>query len=360
MDVTQWTRPAVLGMAGYAPGEQPQAAERVIKLNTNENPYAPPQAVLDAMGAALGDALRLYPEPDSRSVREAAARAYGHGLQPQQVVAGNGSDDLLTIILRTFVDPGETVAALDPTYTLYEPLVTLQGGRYASAPWREDGGLPVDELAGLRAKVIFVTRPNAPTGHVCALSEVVELCTKTQAHGVVVLDEAYGDFADDHGLGLLPDCPNLIVTRSFSKSMCLAGARIGLGFMSVAIAEQMHKVRDSYNLDRVAQVAATAALDNLDAYAPLIAKIKSERARLTAALRQRGFDAPESQANFVLAKIPAGALDGRGWLAALRQKGILVRYFGHDPRLSDKLRITVGAPHENDALLAAVDGILVG
>ncbi|MBF0285908.1 MAG: histidinol-phosphate transaminase [Magnetococcales bacterium] len=358
MSLQQWVRPEILAMAGYVPGEQPAPGRSFIKLNTNENPYPPPRPVLEAIAANADQRLRLYPEPSSRPVREAAARAYG--LHPDHVVAGNGSDDLLTMILRTFVGPGERVAAPGPTYSLYPELTHLQGGVYVESPWLAEGGLPVAALAEHRAKVTFVTRPNAPTGHVVPLSQVAELCQATAAFGVVVLDEAYVDFAEDHGLGLLVDHPNLLVTRSFSKSFCLAGLRIGLGFMSAELAGQMHKVRDSYNLDRLAQAAAEAALGRLDLYAPLWEAVRLERRRVSEALRQRGFTVGESQANFVLAAIPPGRLDGAGWTGELKNAGILVRYFAADPRLRDRIRITIGLPEEMDRLLDAVDGLLAG
>jgi len=354
MSIEERVRPAIRAMSGYVPGEQPDSQQRVIKLNTNENPYPPPQPVLDAISAAVGEQLRLYPEPGSRPVRQAAARAYG--LDADQVLVGNGSDDLLTIILRTFVDPGQVVAAPDPTYSLYQPLTAIQGGQYSYVPWNEDHQLPVQELAATGARVIFVVRPNAPTGHAIPLEDVRSLCQV--APGVVVLDEAYGDFCRDNGLGLLQDIPNLIVTRSFSKSLSLAGLRIGIAFTSLALARQMHKVRDSYNVDALAQAAATAALDNLHLYRPAIQAVLYQRKRLTEALEERGFKVPPSEANFVLATIPKGRRDGTAWLADLKQRGLLVRYFANHPQLVDKLRISVGSPEEMTALLAVIDDLL--
>ncbi|MBF0369140.1 MAG: histidinol-phosphate transaminase [Magnetococcales bacterium] len=357
MSLHKWVRPNVLALAGYVPGEQPSPRQTLIKLNTNENPFPPPEAVLTAIReTSRGDRLRLYPEPSARLVREAAAAAYG--LSPEEIVVGNGSDDLLTMILRTFVDPGEGVAAPDPTYTLYAPLTQLQGGRFIPVPWAggERFELPISALADTGAKVIFLPRPNAPTGHVNSLEEVARLCQA--APGVVVLDEAYGDFAMDNGLPLLPDHDNLIITRSFSKSLSLAGLRIGLGFMSREIATQMHKVRDSYNLDAVAQAAATAALENLSTCEKNTRIIRQERQRLTQNLQERGFQVIPSQANFILTTIPTGKRDGEGWLADLKTHGFLVRYFGSDPNLADKLRITIGTPEEMDRFLGVVDQLL--
>ncbi|MBF0144338.1 MAG: histidinol-phosphate transaminase [Magnetococcales bacterium] len=354
MEIHRWVRREILEMAGYQPGEQPADGRPLIKLNTNENPSGPPAAVIEAITAATGAALRLYPEPSSRPVREAAARAYG--VEPDQVVVGNGSDDLLTMTLRLFVGPGEVVAAPDPTYTLYAPLTSLQGGSYRAVPWGERLATPVDALAATGAKLIFLTRPNAPTGHAVPLAEVAALCRA--APGVVLLDEAYVDFCHDHGLGLLADHPNLIITRSFSKSLALAGLRVGLAFMAPELAREYHKVRDSYNVNRLSQAGAVAALDNLPAFAPTIARIRTERDRLTQALRNRGFTITPSQANFLLAAIPPASGTGADWVRDLRQAGILVRHFGADPALADALRITIGTPEEMQALVTAVDAIL--
>lgn len=354
MNIRHWVRPDIWEMAGYLPGEQPGAGRPFIKLNTNENPFPPPPAVLQAIIEANLLQLRLYPEPSARPVREATATAYG--VEAAQVLVGNGSDDLLTILLRTFVAPGECVAVPEPTYSLYHSLTQIQGGRFVGIPWDHAWQLPTEALLACRPKLLLIARPNAPTGHAIPLSVVAELCQRTT--GIVVLDEAYVDFADDNGLSLLAAHPNLIIIRTFSKSMALAGMRIGLAFSSVVLAEQMHKVRDSYNVNRLSQVVAVAALQHLKSYQPILQTIRTERDRLTAALRQRGFQVLESQANFVLARVPVGEWGGREWLEALREAGILVRYFGQDPALSNHLRITIGRPEEMAQLLEQVDRLL--
>lgn len=177
--------------------------------------------------------------------------------------------------------------------------------------------------------------------------------------GILVLDEAYVDFAADNGLSLLQHYPNLIITRTFSKSMALAGMRIGLAFTRPELAEQMHKVRDSYNVNQLSQVAAVAALDHLSQYQPILQAIRMERQRLTVALQQRGFQVPESQANFILAQVPANHKGGKAWFEALRNAGILVRYFGSDPRLADHLRITIGRKESMDELVKQIDILLL-
>ncbi|MBF0159321.1 MAG: histidinol-phosphate transaminase [Magnetococcales bacterium] len=354
MNPLSLVRPCVAATEGYVPGEQPSDDQPVLKLNTNENPFAPPPVVMQALHDAINDTLRLYPEPTSRSVRQAAAAAFQ--LDADHVVVGNGSDDLLTMLMRTFIAPGDGVAAPDPSYTLYATLTRLQDGVFHAVPWQETLDLPIEPLLATGAKLMMIARPNAPTGHAVPLQQVSQLCTATSA--IVVLDEAYADFADDNGLPLLSHHHNLVILRSFSKSLSLAGLRIGLGFLSAALAEQMHKVRDSYNLDRLAQVAAVAALQNLEQFQPAVQAIRTERHFLTLELRRRGFQVADSQANFVLATVPAGRRGGQEWCSDLKTLNILVRYFGHDPRLADKLRITVATHTEMLQLLAGIDRLL--
>jgi histidinol-phosphate aminotransferase len=355
MGVGDWVRPEIRDMAGYQPGEQPAPGQRVIKLNTNENPHPAPAEVVAAIReAAAAETLRRYPVPDSGPVREAAARAYG--LEPAQVVVGNGSDDLLTMLLRTFVAPGGNVVAPAPTYSLYDTLTRIQGGAYREVPWGVGGSLLIRAIADAAPALVLITRPNAPFGFACGLDQVAALCRAVDAP--VVVDEAYADFAADSALALLADHPNLVVTRTFSKGFSLAGLRLGLGFAHAEVAAQLHKVRDSYNVDALAQAGAAAALDHLDAFRPSLHAVMSERGRLTAALRERGFGVADSQANFVFARVPEG--DGGPWYQALKERGILVRHFPEPEELAEGLRITVGTAEENDALLAALDAIAGG
>lgn len=355
MSISDWVRPEIRAMAGYQPGEQPAPGERVVKLNTNENPHPPPPEVVDALRAACDpQSLRRYPRPDAAPVREAAARAFT--VAPEEVVVGNGSDDLLTMALRTCVGPGGVVAAPGPTYSLIPTLAAIQGAEYQEVPWAETGEVPVAGVLAASPDLALVVRPNAPTGHACTLQSVAALCRDLDAP--VVLDEAYADFAAEDGLSLLADFPNLIVLRSFSKGLSLAGLRLGLGFAQPEMATELHKVRDSYNVDALAQAGAVAALDHLDGFHEAWDAIKAERARLTEALRERGFEVGDSEANFIFARVPDG--DAEAWYRALKERGILVRHFDQPPELADGLRITVGAPEDNDALLDALDEIASG
>lgn len=342
-------------MAGYQPGEQPASGDRIVKLNTNENPYPPPPGVVEALRRACDPQnLRRYPRPEAAPVREAAAGTFP--VEPDQVVVGNGSDDLLTILLRTFTGPGSTVVAPGPTYSLFPVLASIQGAEYREVAWAETGEVPVAAILAEDPDLVFVVRPNAPTGHACTLESVAALCRDLDAP--VVLDEAYADFSADNGLGLLASHPNLILLRSFSKGMSLAGLRLGLAFARPEVAAELHKVRDSYNVDALAQAAATAALANLEDFRPAWDAVRSERGRLTEALRERGFRVGESQANFVFARVPDG--DGAGWYRGLKERGVLVRHFPDPLELADGLRITVGTPEETDALLAALDELARG
>ncbi len=352
MSISDWVRPEVRKMNGYQPGEQPALGEEVIKLNTNENPYPPPPVVMEALRQACDpQILRRYPRPDAAPVRKAAAQVFALG--PDQVVVGNGSDELLTMLMRAFASPGAVVAAPGPTYSLFETLVTIQGAEYQEIPWTDTGEIPVDHLLATEPDLVFVVRPNAPTGHACSQESIAALCRRLDAP--VVLDEAYAHFADDDGLSLLAEHPNLIILRSFSKGLSLAGLRLGLGFARAEVAAELHKVRDSYNVDALAQAAATAALNNREDFRPTWELVKAERRRLTEALRQRGFVVADSQANFVFARIPGK--DGGAWYQSLKERGVLVRHFPDRPELADGFRITVGKPEENEALLEALDAI---
>ncbi len=352
MAAPQWIHPAIRAMRGYTPGEQPPAGQRIIKLNTNENPYPPPTEVLDAIRATVGDPLRRYPDPDASGVREAAARAYG--LDPEQVVVGNGSDELITLFLRAAVAPGGMVVAPGPTYSLYATLVRIQGGYYREFPWKANGAVPVEALVEQDPSLIFIVRPNSPTGHACPLEDIDTLCSAVECP--VVLDEAYADFAADSGLSLLPKHPNLVIIRTLSKGFSLAGLRVGLAFVQAEVATEIHKVRDSYNVDCLAQAGAEATLNQIEAFRPAITAVVNERSRLDRELRAEGFQVIASQANFLFARVP----DGRGaaWYRGLKGRGILVRHFPEPEDLADGVRITVGTAEENTTLIQSLKSLM--
>jgi histidinol-phosphate aminotransferase len=345
-------RATVARMAGYTPGEQPRPGEKVVKLNTNENPYPPSPLVLDAIRTIAPDALRRYPPPMADAFRRAAARV--HGVAPEQILAGNGSDDILQIALRTCCGPGDVLASPSPTYSLYPVLAELAEVRFVGVPWDPDWTLPADALLAARPRAIFFANPNAPSGTWVPPAQVSALASRTDA--LVLVDEAYVDFADEDCLGLLARHENVLIARTLSKGYGLAGLRFGYAIGHPDLIAQMAKVKDSYNCDAIAMAAACAALDD-QAYArEQWARVKSERARVAAELARRGWAVTPSRANFVLATTPDGA-PARPVYEGLKSRGVLVRFFDK-PGLVDKLRVTIGTPDENTAFLEALDASL--
>jgi histidinol-phosphate aminotransferase len=341
-------RDNVKALAAYVPGEQLRGSG-VIKLNANENPYPPSPKVLRAIRAAADQSLRLYPEPASDTLRAAAARVYGVG--DDHIIAGNGSDELLTILMRCFVGPGDRVAYPMPTYSLYDTLVDIQGGIRAPVDYPPDFSIPAS-LTEQRAALTFLCNPNAPTGTLVRPPAIVRLAKAVR--GILVVDEAYIDFAAPENVTAIPlvrRLPNLVVLRTFSKSFSLAGLRIGLAFASPGIIAGMMKVKDSYNLNRISAAAATAALQDMAWMQRNVRRIQRERAILSAALSEMGFEVYASEANFVLARRPG--TDVRAIQQALKRRRILIRYFGV-PGLDDCLRFTIGSPADIKALLAAL------
>jgi histidinol-phosphate aminotransferase len=347
-------RACVQAMSAYVPGEQPPAGSRVVKLNTNENPYPPSPRVADAVAGELsggGARLRLYSDPSAAELRRAAARAVGFSLE--HVLAGNGSDELLAMVMRALVDPGDTVAYPYPNYVLYETLAAAQGARVETVDYPADFTLP-SALFGCDAKVVFVATPNSPSGIAHGTGDLQRLA-ESLPRGVLVIDEAYADFARSSAVELASRLPNVIVTRTLSKSYSLAGMRLGLLFASPEMIAGLGKVKDSYNLDRLAIVAGRAALDDRPWMEANVAKIRATRERLARALEALGLRVLPSEANFVFARFgdPDAA---RGAYLALKDGGILTRYFDR-PLLNDGLRITVGTDDEIDALLAAMGAL---
>jgi histidinol-phosphate aminotransferase len=343
--MANYFRPNIAAMTGYVPGEQPKDPT-IIKLNTNENPYPPSPKVYSSLRKAINGALRLYPEPLSNSLRAAAAAAYG--LQPSNIIAGNGSDELLSMLLRCFVGPGDRVAFPQPTYTLYDTLVEIQAGVRATVDFPEDFSLPVT-LGAQNAALTFLCNPNAPSGTLVPLAEIEKLARAVS--GILVVDEAYIDFAASEGASSIPliqQIPNLIVLRTFSKAFSLAGMRIGLAFAPEEIISGLMKVKDSYNLNRLSLVAATAALQDMAWMSRNAQRIQKGRKKLSAALKRFGYRVYPSQANFILAR-KAGE-NQKPIYEELKRRKILVRYFDADG-LRDCLRITIGTPKEVQTLI---------
>jgi histidinol-phosphate aminotransferase len=348
-EVVGQVRRCIRGMQGYVPGKQPSDGA-YIKLNTNENPYPPSPRVLAALREAVGADLRLYSDPVAWQLRETAAALYGCAVD--EVIAGNGSDDILTMIFRTFLDAGDVIATPSPSYTLYNALSALQDATCKEIPMGPGYTLPED-LNAHGAKVVFIVNPNAPTGVLHPREAIRAFVEQTQS--IVVLDEAYADFAGESAIDLLRDFPNLIVVRTFSKSYALAGMRLGLGFARREVIAEMMKVKDSYNLDRLAIVAGCAALQDQEWLHETLGMIIRTRTWLQQALAEMGLHVPPSRSNFVFPTIP----DGRAAevFKQLEKRHILVRYF-RGSRVADSLRVTVGTDAEVETFVRVLRELL--
>jgi histidinol-phosphate aminotransferase len=344
-------RPAIRAMPGYTPGEQ---ISDLVKLNTNEGAFPPSPRVMAVLGAIADDTLRLYPDPVSARLRAAAATRFG--VAPDQVLAGNGSDDCLTILYRAFLEAGDKIACPWPTYGLYDTLAALQGAELVRVAFRQNGrrwDLPPD-LARQRAKMIILANPNNPSGTLVAVDELRRLCDAA-TNAVVVVDEAYVDFAlaagiDASMLPYLAHHPNLVVLRTMSKSYSLAGARLGLLFAAAPLVTELVKVKDSYNVNAITQALGVAALEDRSYHEDCVRRTLDQRARLERELQALGWSWPESAANFLLCEIGERA---ETVYTALKDEGLLVRWW-RAPELRTKIRISVGNSDENDHLLAAL------
>jgi histidinol-phosphate aminotransferase len=344
-------RPAVRAMPGYTPGEQ---ISDLVKLNTNEGAFPPSPRVMAALAAISDETLRLYPDPVSARLRATAADRFG--VTADQILAGNGSDDCLTILYRAFLEAGDKIACPWPTYGLYDTLAALQGAELARVGFRHNGRrweLP-PELTRQRAKMIILANPNNPSGTLVPVDELRRLCDAVPG-AIVVVDEAYVDFALGAGIdaSMLPylgQHPNLVVLRTMSKSYSLAGARLGLMFAAAALVAELAKVKDSYNVNAVTQALGVAALEDRSYHEECVRRTLDQRARVERELEGLGWSWPESAANFLLCEIGerAEALYG-----ALKEEGLLVRWW-RSPELRTKIRISVGNPEENDHLLGAL------
>ncbi len=341
-------RPAIEAMQPYVPGEQPADDTDWIKLNTNENPELSPR-VIEAVRAAVTDQLRLYPDPLWTALRQKLAETYN--VSPEQVFVGNGSDEILSILVRAAVDPGERVAFPDPSFSYYQTLAQIQGAVDIAVPLGDGFALPVEELIAAQARLTFVANPNSPTGTLYDLAAVRRLCAGLP--GLLVLDEAYIDFAPYSALPLLAEYPNLVLVRTMSKSFALAGMRIGFAFAHPDVVAGLVKVKDIYNVNRLSQVAAIAALEDLAWFRANAAAIMDRRERYARLLAERfGFRVFPSAANFVL--VDTASVPARVVYEELKQRRILVRgYFSH-PRIANCLRITIGSEAQMQALVAAL------
>ncbi len=337
-------------MAGYVPGFQPGGSD-VVKLNTNENPYLVSPKAMEALKSITADKLRRYPSPRGDNFREAAARV--HEVRPENIICTNGGDDLLTIAVRSFCDSKRGLAYPVPTYSLYPVLAEIQGCDTIEISYGENFDLP-SELEEVKAGLTIVCNPNAPTGTIVKPLYLAELAAKID--GVLLIDEAYADFAPYNCVPLVKELDNVIILRSMSKGYSLAGLRFGYGIASEKLIEGMiEKVKDSYNVDAVSIEVAAAAISDQEYFGANIEKIKAERERVTEELRKHGFEVGDSHTNFVLARCPGG--EGQKFFDELVKRNIYVRYW-NSSGLDDKLRITIGTAGENEMLLKAIEEIV--
>lgn len=350
-------RPNILAMAGYTPGEQLNDPG-IIKLNTNENPYPPSPRVFEAIQSALtSNNLRKYPQPLGNSFRKAAGKVLG--IDPEWILIGNGSDDLLTILTRAFVPEGGLIASPTPSYILYRSLAEIQGARFSALPFTQDWKLPPKWLSD--ANLTFLPNPNSPSGTMLEASDIAALANAI-APAPLVLDEAYVDFGEWNGLGLLPELSNVIITRSFSKTYSLAGIRFGFAVASPDIIRQLVKVKDSYNCDVLSLAAATAAIEDSEYLCGVRARILVTRTRMSTELTKLGFSVTPSHANFLWCRANRPV---KPIYEDLKQRKILVRYMNYSIGPSglpagsyDGLRISVGTDEEIDRLLTELHSIL--
>lgn len=362
--------PHIAKLHAYTPGLQPTEAGWV-KLNTNECPYPPSPRVAEALrkeigeGAAAGASLRLYPNPKSSPVRAAAAKLHARecpGVSEANVCVGNGSDDILNLLIRAFVGEGAAAGFTLPSYSLYPVLVGIQDGGMEVIEFGREMRLPVERIVGSKARAFFLTSPNAPTGVAFSNAELERALAGFR--GLFVVDEAYAPFANENAVPLLAKYPNLVVVRTLSKAYALAGIRVGYALARPEIIELLDRVRDSYNVNRLSQVAAVAALGDVSYYDGVVAQVKATRERCVEEFsKRRGWFTYPSQSNFVFtepknARGESGAAVAKEAYRFLYSRKVLVRHFPSHALTAPFLRISVGTDAEMRVLSETLDAWL--
>ncbi|MBE9017765.1 histidinol-phosphate transaminase [Chroococcidiopsidales cyanobacterium LEGE 13417] len=333
-------------MSGYVPGEQLIGAN-IIKINSNENPYPPSPLVLEALRNLDGELLRRYPEPMAGRFRTAVSAALN--IPSDWIIVGNGSDELLGVITRACTSPQRQIVCPMPTYVLYRTLAQIQDAEFVEIPYDDNYNLPLEKIIAANGTVTFIASPHSPSGTVVPLDLLDKLAAQLQ--GILVIDEAYVDFATENALELAKKHDNVIILRTLSKGYSLAGIRLGFAVANPGLIAGLMKVKDSYNVDAIACIVGVAALQDQAHKNANAEKIKTSRATLASELQKLNFDICPSQANFLLARSPHG--NAEYLYQSLKTRGILVRYFSQ-PRLEDKLRITVGTDEQNARLVKAL------
>jgi histidinol-phosphate aminotransferase len=327
-------------LAGYTPGEQPRRTD-LVKLNTNESPYPPSPNVVDAIERVARGRLNRYPDPHAREFAQAAGEVFG--VDPNWIVAFNGSDEALMLLVRACCGSADAAAAPTPSYLLYRVLARIHGCRLIERPFRADGDLPDDFCEG--AKLAFTANPNSPTGHALSSSRLAELARRSK--GLLVVDEAYADFADEHCIPRVAECERLVVSRTLSKAYALAGLRFGFVVCQPVVADVLRKMKDSYNCDALSIAAAAAAIRDQDWLRENVRKMIATRGRIERAMAEFGFDVTPSQSNFVWCRRrePVEPI-----YVGLKERGVFIRYLNYDG-YGEGLRVSVGTDVEIDRFL---------
>lgn len=347
--MSKFWSPLVSGLVPYVPGEQPKMAN-LVKLNTNENPFGPSPKVIEAIKTELNDNLRLYPDPEGESLRQTIADY--HQVSPAQVFLGNGSDEVLAHIFYGLFQHGEPVLFPDITYSFYPVYCGLYNIEGKTVPLTDTFEINPADYRQPNGGVIF-PNPNAPTGRYLGLAHVEEIL-QANPDRVVVVDEAYIDFGGESAITLVDTYPNLLVSQTLSKARSLAGLRVGFAVGHPDLIEALNRVKNSFNsypLDRLALAGAKAAYEDEAWFRKCCDGVISERERVTSALESLGFEVLPSKANFIFARHETTA--GETLAKGLREQGIIVRHF-NKPRISEFLRITIGTPEQNDALIEGI------
>lgn len=350
--MSKFWSPFVKSLVPYVPGEQPKLS-KLVKLNTNENPYGPSPKAIAAMQAELNDSLRLYPDPNGERLKQAVADYYG--VSTVQVFVGNGSDEVLAHAFHGLFQHGKPLLFPDVTYSFYPVYCGLYGIEFEALPLDEQFQIRVEDYARPNGGIIF-PNPNAPTGCLLGLAAIEQLL-QANPDSVVLVDEAYIDFGGESAIALVDRYPNLLVSQTLSKSRSLAGLRVGLAVGHPDLIEALERIKNSFNsypLDRLAIVGAAAAFEDRAWFEQTRQAVITSREEVVSGLQALGFEVLPSAANFVFARHPQR--DAAELAAGLREQGVIVRHF-KQTRINQFLRITIGAPEQNQALLEALHGL---
>ena len=350
--MSKFWSPFVKDLVPYVPGEQPKLA-KLVKLNTNESPYGPSPKAIAAIATENTSDLRLYPDPEGARLKQAIATL--HGLDPKQVFLGNGSDDVLAHVFQGLLKQKSPILFPDITYSFYPVYCKLFGIEYETVPLNPDFAIDLDDYAKLNGGIIF-PNPNAPTGCPLAL-DAIERMLKANPDTVVLVDEAYVDFGGETAISLVDKYPNLLVSQTLSKSRSLAGLRVGIAVGHPDLIEALERIKNSFNsypLDRMAIAGAAAAFEDKAYFEQTCQRVIESREAVVAGLEKLGFEVLPSAANFVFARHPGK--DAATLAAGLREQGVIVRHF-KQARIAQFLRITIGTPEQNQALLDALQSL---